>query len=134
MHRVHSLLFAAIVSLAAPSWAGDWAPWSDIDVIQVVTTRPDGVERTTSIWIVVVDGNAYIRGNATSDWGNEVDAAATFRLIGGDETRTVTGERVPHGARYERVEAAYREKYGFQDALISLFRGDARIWSIHDAP
>ncbi len=127
------LPFLVSFLFATPALAGDWSAWTEVEEIQVVTQQPDGAERATTIWVVVVDGTAFIRTSESSAWGDEVEAATSIGVVGGGETRTVTPTAVPHGAEYDAVTDAFRDKYGFQDALIGWVRGDARIWSVDDA-
>ena len=116
--------------VAAPAAAADWSGWAEIENIEVITAQAEGAELTTTIWIVVLDGTAYIRTSQGSGWGDAVEKAEAIGLRGGDDLRTVSPTAISDAAARERIEAVFREKYGFQDAMISLFRGDPRIWSV----
>jgi hypothetical protein len=125
----------AIMGLLAvtPAAAGDWSGWAEIENIEVITAQEDGAELTTTIWIVVLDGTAYIRTSQGSGWGDAVEKAEAIGLRGGDELRSVSPIAITDAAARERIEAGFREKYGFQDAMIGVFRGDPRIWSVDTA-
>ena len=78
------VVFAAVSAWpeAAPDQAGsaetsteaplDWQRYADERTVEVVTTNEDGSERVTTIWIVVVDGQAYIRTGGTG-WGDNLE-------------------------------------------------------------
>lgn len=120
----------ALLVAASPALASDWADWSQLDTISVLTVGDDGAEQDTTIWIVVVDGTAYIRTSESSPWGNAVEGAETIGVRVGEERRAVHATAISDASTRERVTAGFREKYGFSDALIGLFRGEARIWSV----
>lgn len=133
MHRSVPWFAAALLLAGSPvaaSAGSDWSAWADLETVSVVTADAGGAERETTIWVVVLDGTAYIRTSESSPWGDEVEQASRIGLRGGDELRQVAPSPITDTAQRERVTAAFREKYGFQDALISVFRGEARIWSV----
>ncbi len=116
--------------LALPAGAADWSGWSDLETIEVTTVQEDGSEMVTTIWITVLEGTAYVRTSESSAWGNAVEKAETFGLRGGDEDRTVRATAINNDATRASVEDSFRQKYGFSDAMIGIFRGEARIFSV----
>jgi Uncharacterized protein conserved in bacteria (DUF2255) len=125
-------LFVAALALAGVERAAalDWEPYGDLDTIQVITSDEDGGLRLTTIWIVVVDRQAYIRTAGTT-WGDNVERNGVLKLReeGGD--RPLRAEKVLSAAEVERVVAAFREKYGTTDAVMEWFRfGERRVFRL----
>jgi len=113
---------ALTLLLAGPARAFDAAPHADEEVIEVVTTDEDGSARTTKVWIVVVDGDAYIRTGNTR-WGRNVERDPDVRILtatGADDLRV---ELVTDEAARAPVVEAFRAKYGWSDRLMSPLRG-----------
>lgn len=110
--------------LAAPARATDldWNAWKDVEEVQVVTNDEDGDLRETTIWILVLDDQPYIRTGGTR-WGDNVvrDPNLLLRIEGHEIPVHV--DFVEDDARREQIVAAFREKYGTPDALMSIFRG-----------
>lgn len=117
-----ALVIASLGLGAVPALAFDWSGWADIQVIEVVTHDEDGSLRQTKAWILVQDGQAYIRTGGTT-WGENITREPSVVVLGdpGEVHASVTF--VEDEAERERVFAAFREKYGFSDALMSPFRG-----------
>ena len=130
MTRWMASTLVALVLAATPALAADWAPWAELETIEVITAGDDGGSVETTIWIVVIEGTAYIRTSESSPWGDAVEGAATIGLRGSDELRTVRPRAITDAAQRESVSAAFRQKYGFFDGVIGLVRGKARIWSV----
>ncbi len=125
-------VFAAVLALASAAFAApiDWTRFSDTQTIEVVTTDEDGGSRLTTIWIVVLDYQAYIRTSGTT-WGDNVEREGMLRLreVGGD--RPLRAEKVLSEAEVERVVAAFREKYGTSDMWAGLLRfGERRVFRL----
>ncbi len=120
----------ALLSIGGPAAAADWGSWAGLETIEVITANEDGSDHVTTIWIVVLEGAAFIRTSESSPWGDAVEKAETIGLRGADEARIVRPTAITRSERREQVIAAFREKYGFQDGLLDVFRGDARIWSV----
>jgi hypothetical protein len=86
-----------------------------------VTRDADGGERATKVWFVLVDGEPYLR-TSRSRWLDNLrrDPDLGLRIEGRDyEARA---EEVPGEAIVERVDAASRDKYGWQERMIHPFR------------
>ena len=96
---------------------------STVEEIVVITEDDAGEAVETTIWLVMVDGNAYIRTSRRSGWGANVtrNPAITVRVEGTDFPVAVTF--VEDAPERDRVTARFREKYGFQDAMIGIVRG-----------
>ena len=125
-------IFAAALALAGVAHGSplDWARFTDTQTIEIVSKDEDGGKRLTTIWIVVLDRQAYIRTAGTT-WGDNVErnGALELRETGGD--RPLRAEKVLSEAEVERVVAAFREKYGTTDAVMELFRfGERRVFRL----
>ena len=121
-----SLGIAAALTLAAAAAAfaaagSDWAPFGEANVVRIVTQDEDGDERDTPVWIVVVDGAAYVRTNA-SHWLANIRRGSSVALRLDSTTRPVSAEEVADPAVVASVEAAYKAKYGFVQRVMSFFR------------
>ena len=117
--------FAAALVLAAapapPAAAQSWTPFAEADVVRIVTQDEDGDERDTPVWIVVVDGAAYVRTN-DSRWLANIRRGSSVALRLDATTRPVSAEEVEDPAVAASVEAAYKAKYGFVQRVMSFFR------------
>jgi hypothetical protein len=111
------------VGLAGPARA-DWPDWQaleGVEVIEVVTRDADGGERATKVWFVLVDGEPYLR-TSRSRWLDNLrrDPDLGLRIEGREyEARA---EEIPGDAIVEQVDAASRDKYGWEERLIHPFR------------
>lgn len=120
------LLLAALGLLASPPLfaadAVDWARHAEADTVTVVTFPEEGEPRETTVWLVVVEGQGYIRTGSTR-WGRDVERNPALWLQIDDEILALRAEFVEEEPLREQVTAAFREKYGWTDALIGIFRG-----------
>jgi hypothetical protein len=118
-------------SLAVAGGAGalDWTRFTDAQTIELLTTDEDGDQRLTTVWVVVLDYNAYIRTAGTT-WGDNVERNGTLKIRDLDD-KQVRAEKVLSAAEIERVLAAFREKYGTTDAVMEIFRiGETRVFRL----
>jgi hypothetical protein len=122
-----ALLAAVLVAAPQPGFAIDWATAGAERVVQIVTRNEDGTARETKIWLVVVDGQGYVRTGGTRWWGNiERDPDVVLRVAGAEHP--LRAELVNDPEIAAKVEAALRTKYGWSDRLIGPFRfGDTHI-------
>ena len=112
-----ALLFAS----SAESATADWSKWSDLPTVEVITTDEDGRPRTTTVWIVVVEGQAYLRTGNTI-WGGNVEREGNLKLKGAPGEHQCRAERITDLSLQEKVMAAFRAKYGFRDVISSVIR------------
>ncbi len=77
-----------------------------------------------TIWIVVVEGRAYINTNATT-WGENVERTPRLDVRQAGSTRTFEVLFLEDAAARHRVQQAFREKYGFQDKLLGFFMDES---------
>ena len=118
-----SILLLALLMAVLPAAAAapDWNAVKDVETVEIVTTNEDGSARDTTIWLAVVDGQGYIRtGNSTWKGNIERNPDVTLRV---EETEyPVRAEFVTDADLKTRVEQTLRDKYGFSDSFIGIFR------------
>ncbi len=119
-----SLAALGAFSAHAASTLPDWKNFADLRTIQVVTLDDDEEHspRETTIWLVVHEGQGYIRTGATT-WGANVrrEPNVVIRMSGTPYELRATP--IPEGELYDAVTQTFRDKYGFMDAAMSLVRG-----------
>lgn len=125
---------AVLLALALPSVshaaAPDWSQWADLQTVEVISTDEGGGSRITTVWIVVLDQEAYLRTGGTT-WGDNVEREGKLRLRGLSVEYPLRAEKVLSASEKERVVAAFREKYGRSDVMAGLFRfGETRIFRL----
>ena len=113
---------ASFAAPAALAEAPDWNAVADVEQIEVLTQNEDGSRRETTIWLIVVDGEAHIRTGNTRWGGNVVRNPELFLRIQGTEY-PLRAEFVEDDAERELIVAAFREKYGWFDGFMNVFRG-----------
>lgn len=124
---VAACLAAAGVAHAA---VYDWERFADVDTVEVISTDEDGGARLTTVWIVVLENQPYLRTSSTT-WGDNVEREGRLRLRSDFGELEVRVERVLDADESERVVAAFREKYGTSDALLEWFRfGERRVFRL----
>jgi hypothetical protein len=121
----------------------DWTTLRDRQMILITTTAPEGQPRTTRLWIVVLDGAAYLR-SADTRWSRDVERDPNFLLIVDGTSYPVSAERVAYGTdEHARVMEAFSEKYGLLGRTVLRFYsligrysgpGDARILRLKAEP
>lgn len=98
----------------------DWSAAGEAGVPEIVTRDAHGGERVTKLWLVVVDGEGLIRTGDTRWFRNiQRDPNVVFRV--GGYAYPLRAEPVTDDALVERANAAFREKYGWQDRIIHPF-------------
>ena len=93
----------------------------DVDVVELITVDPDGDARKTKVWVVLIEGEAYLR-TSDSRWLRNLRRIplATLRVEGTDYP--VIAEVLSDPSWVEKVDAASLEKYGWQERTIHVFR------------
>jgi len=126
------LAFALAVASSTESATPDWSKWADLQTVQVISTDEGGRARTTTVWIVVVDGQAYLRTGRTT-WGGNVERDGKLKLKGKPGEYQFRAERITDPSLDEKVMAAFRAKYGFQDVISGVIRlGQHRIFRLFE--
>ena len=121
---------ALAVGSSSESATPDWSKWADLQTVQVISTDEGGRARTTTVWIVVVDGQAYLRTGRTT-WGGNVERDGKLKLKGKPGEYQFRAETITDPSLDEKVMAAFRAKYGFQDVISGVIRlGQHRIFRL----
>jgi len=122
--RELALVLGLAWAFAPAASAIDWSAHADEDVVHVVTTDEDGASRTTKVWIVVVGGEAYIRTGGTR-WGKNVERSQDVRILAEGGEYDLRVEFLTDEAARAPIIQAFRDKYGWSDRMLSVFRGAA---------
>ena len=113
MKLATSLLALALLAAPAPALAADWSPgmWSAEETLQFRTTCPDEGEHWSYVWLVVLDGEVWVRLGSKA--GARVDCNTTKPItsvkIANELFPEVELVSVPEMA--DRVAAAMADKY-----------------------
>ena len=99
----------------------DWQRFQDEDVIEILTHDEDDSLRETSIWIVSFDGRGYVRTN-DSRWLANIRRGSSVALRLGEDEFPVTAREPNDAAIAARVEEGFKQKYGFTQRVMSVFR------------
>ena len=105
----------------------DWAAVGAERVPVIVTMDPDGDERVTKLWLVIVDGEGIISTGNTRWFRNiERDPNVEFRV--GDHAYPLRAELITDESLKQRAAEAFREKYGWEDRVVrALERGEPNL-------
>jgi hypothetical protein len=114
-----ALVFAFLAAAAVHAF--DWTPANEESVVEILTSDVDGSLRETPVWIVVLDGAAYVRTN-DSKWLANIRRGSAVRLRVRDVESAVAAAETQDAALAARVEEAFKTKYGFTQRVMSLFR------------
>jgi hypothetical protein len=99
----------------------DWTPFAEEDVVEILTVDPDGEPRETKVWVVVVGEAAYVRTN-DSRWLANVRRDPLVRIRVRESEVPLRAEQGVDRDTRERVEAAFKAKYGFMQRVMSALR------------
>jgi hypothetical protein len=117
-------VLAAAVALRPLSTAAaspDWSAVAATDTVEVTTKNADGTLKVTTVWLVVVDGQGYIRTGDTRWWSNiERDHDVVLRIE--DKEYPLRVEVVEDSDLRQRVVDAFRAKYGWVDRAMDAIR------------
>jgi hypothetical protein len=113
-------LIAALSAARSADAAWNPAAYGDVDTLEVLTVGPEEGEHWSKLWLVVVDGQVYIRlGSRAADRLAKNTTSPIVKLrIAGEQFDRVRAEPVPDMA--ERVSEAMAEKYT-SDFFVRLF-------------
>ncbi len=121
--RSFALLVGVLVALlVAPAGAATWEPsaWSEVDTLELKTDAPDEGPYWFPVWLVVIDGQLYVRLGSRA--AERVEESETKPLLGvrieGEEFERVEGVPAPDMA--DPVASAMAEKY-WSDVLVRFF-------------
>jgi hypothetical protein len=115
------VLSAALLAWDAPALTLDWSPYQEDWVVEIITLDPDGDRRETKVWIVALDGAGYVRTN-DSRWLANIRRFSDVALRTRGEEQSFHAEVDDDVALYDRVEEAFKEKYGLMQKIMSAMR------------
>ncbi len=88
----------------------DWSVTDPIKTVQLETRPSDPY--SVNIWVVALDGMAYVHAGANrAAWVEHIEADTRVRLRVGETIYELTAERVTDAAEFERFSDAYEAKY-----------------------
>ncbi len=90
-------------------------------MIEVLTADEDGELRETPVWVVVVNGAAYVRTN-NSRWLVNIRRGSATRLRVREVETAMTATVVSDASEKARVEMAFKAKYGLVQRVMSALR------------
>ena len=104
----------------------DLAALGDAVEIRIETQAPDGPVHKTIIWVVVVDGRAFIRSyrGPGARWYREALANPAVAAHVGDRRLAATAIRADDPDTIERVSAAMLKKYAGDPAARSMVKDE----------
>lgn len=116
------LVWVGVTSAVALAAEAEWSPqaYRDVDTLEFLTVGPEEGEHWSTVWLVVLDGQVYIRlGSRAAERIEKNTTAPIVKIrIAGEQFDRVRAESVPDMA--ERVAAAMADKYT-TDFLVRLF-------------
>ncbi len=107
---------------AARAEAADWNAMADADTVTIITTNEDGTPRETTIWLLVLDGQPYVRTGSTS-WGANAERSPDVKLRVGEQEFSLTAVPVTDPALGDKLQQGFRDKYGWSDRMVGLMPG-----------
>lgn len=121
--RASAWLTTVLVLLPALASAEAFDPKAteDVGVVELITMNSNGSARKTKVWVVLVDGEAYLRTNG-SRWLKNLQRIPLATLRFDDKDHPVIAEILSDPSWVEKVDQATREKYGWQEKTIHVFR------------
>lgn len=120
----HTLALAALAGVAAAAAPAtpQWNPraWSEESTLELRTQAPGEPEHWFKVWLVVIDGDLYVRlgGPATARIESNVGRPIVAVRVAGHQFDRVRGVPAPEYA--DRVMAAMAAKY-WSDLLVRWF-------------
>jgi len=123
--RSVGLATALLLLVALPAFAEDldWAAVADRETIHVLTHDADGDARETTIWLLVLDGEGYIRTSRKTTWGDNVERDPEIAIRIGDAEYPVRAHFIEDPDERVRIVAGFDAKYG-SSWLFDFIRGD----------
>ena len=117
-----AIAFAAVLLGAgvARAEAVDWSAAHEHDVIEILTTDPDGAPRETKVWVAALEGRGYVRTN-DSRWFQNLEREPNAAIHFGDTKYLVRAEVVRDAALRARVDAVFAAKYPLSMWIAGLF-------------
>lgn len=113
MRSIARIGLALVFAAAASQASADWSPqaYGEEDTLEFLTTEPEDGEHWSTVWLVVIDGDVYVRLGSRAAARIEANTRAPIVSvrIAGDEFSAIEAVAAPEMA--EPVAQAMREKY-----------------------
>lgn len=117
------ILLAVLIPFAAEAASAEpvnWDATAQHDVIEILTTDPDGDARETKVWVAALDGRGFVRTNDSLWFQNLVrEPDATIRID--DDAYPVRADLVRDAALRVRVDEVFAKKYPLSMWIAGLF-------------
>jgi hypothetical protein len=136
MSKAMAWALVAVFTLAALRAGAepDWSELAEVRVPQLFTTTKEGELRVTKLWLVVVDGQGFVRTGDTR-WFEDIERNPDVSLGAEGESHKLRATPVAEPHLRARVKAAFRAKYGWQDRVVHPFGvGGANILRLEPRP
>ncbi len=135
MRRI-AIALAALVGLVVLLFGAMRLSWELGEVVVLRAADDEGGVHETRLWVVDVDGAAYVRtGSPQSPWLLRVRAHPDVVVTRTGATAAFRAVPVDDAAVRDRVNAAVAEKYGFSDAVLrATFLVPARVTPVRLDP
>ena len=129
-----ALAAAAFLSVPGAAAAVDWSALADVRVPQLFTRTEEGSLRVTKLWLVVVDGQGFVRTGDTR-WFRDIERNPDVSIGAQGDSHPLRATPVTESGLRGRVNAAFRAKYGWRDRLVHPFgAGGSNILRLDPRP
>ena len=122
MPRFRSILFTLVLIAALPVGAADWDPqaFGKEETLEYLTVGPEEGEHWSTVWLVVIEDQVYIRLGSRAAERMEKNTTAPYVKvrIAGQQFERVKAEALPD--MVEPVAQAMSDKY-WSDVFIKYF-------------
>lgn len=119
-------------------WTSEELDWiGGTDEIQLAPRRRDGsLRKPLTVWIVRAGDDLYVRSwrGRSSSWFRAAQASHAGRIRAGDIEREVIFAPEPDPGINDRIDDAYRAKYGRSSYLSPMISADARATTLKLVP
>jgi hypothetical protein len=122
-HVALFLLVSALATGTALAQAVDWQAAAPEETVVILTKEEDGAPRETTVWLVVIDGQGYVRTGDTH-WHQNIVREPQIGIRIAEKEYPVRAAHVTDPALRAKVHAAMREKYGFSDTFVGWFSNE----------
>ncbi len=97
------------------TWTPEWIErLARTDEVDILTARPDGGERRTTIWVVVADSAVFVRSvrGSRGAWYRDMVATGSAGLEAAAATIQIIARRADDPRSVQLVSEALEAKYG----------------------
>jgi subtilisin family serine protease len=132
--RSGAVVAVALLGATGAAAAPDWGELGEVRVPQIFTLTEEGSLRVTKLWLVVVDGQGFVRTGDTR-WFRDIERNPDVSIGAQGESHPLRATPVTEPELRARVNAAFRAKYGWKDRLVHpLGAGGSNILRLDPRP